>query len=98
MELYKAEPASVSLMMLGCDMASQETYLNMLSGSKQADESRLTDFIVKKVKAEDESEVKDHTVKVYSNPYGAATEVPQATFNKADGFFLVYDATKAESV
>ena len=38
------------------------------------------------------------TVKVFSNPYGAVTEVPQTTFNKADGFFLVYDSAKAESV
>ena len=35
---------------------------------------------------------------MFSNPYGAATEVPQTTFNKADGFFLVYDSANAESV
>ena len=44
------------------------------------------------------SEETETMVKVFSNPYGAVTEVPQATFKKAHGFFLVYDATKPESV
>ena len=44
-----------------------------------------------------DGEDRDTTVKVFSNPYGAVTEVPQATFKKADGFFLVYDAAKPDS-
>ena len=52
MELYKAEAGSVSLMMLGCDMASQQTYLNMLAGGHN--QNNITDFVVKKVVMEDD--------------------------------------------
>ena len=60
--------------MLGCDMPSQETYLSMLNSAPNTnDQKTITDFIVKKV-ASDEQD--DHTFKVFSNPYGAVSEVP----------------------
>ena len=66
------------------------------SGGPNSDSQKITDFITKQVS----SQVDDQkaTVQIYSNPYSAVTEVPQTTFNRADGFFLVYDSSKAETV
>ena len=99
MELYRAPTAqpNLNLMMLGCDIHSQETYLEKLAGSAYAEQMRMTDFVTKQITSETDND-QSATVKVFSNPYGAVTEVPQTTFNKADGFFLVYDAENAESV
>ena len=58
--------------------------------------TNLQDFIVKKIP--DETTDEQHTVKVFTNPFSTDTEVPQATFNRADGFFLLYDATKEDYV
>ena len=81
MELYRSQPpnqVSLSLMMLGCDMTSQETYLAKLAGTEptiQDNQSKVTtDFVSRKVGIEDEDQ--DALVKVFSNPYGAVTEVP----------------------
>ena len=37
-------------------------------------------------------------VKVYSNPFGDITDLPQSTFKKAHGFLLIYDTIKPQSV
>lgn len=82
-------------MMLGCDLASQETYLGLLKSQTTSSDlqSTITDYIVKKVEADTDV----HKVTVFSNPYSSVTEIPQTTFKKADGFFLVYDAQNEQS-
>ena len=37
-------------------------------------------------------------VTVYTNPYGDVGAVPQSTFRRADGFFIVYDPSKPDSI
>ena len=56
-----------------------------------SNQQKITDYITK-------SDDKEHTFKVYSNPYGAAAQLPQSTYRKADGFFLVYNQINPESI
>ena len=99
MELYKVDEQrqlpSLNIMMLGCDIATQETYLAMLSDTPIIEsQTQHTDFLIKKVV----NDVEDTMVKIYSNPFGSITDVPQSTFKKAQGFLLIYNTIEPESV
>ena len=56
MELYKAEETGLRLMMLGCDIDSQHTFLNLLSGTELGQEAPITDYLVIKPSEKDLAE------------------------------------------
>ncbi len=80
MELYEAKAVggeSLNLMMLGCDIASQEAYLDLLKRPQEGRDEQdapITDYLVKKVEGEDGSSALKVTV--FSNPYNSLTEIP----------------------
>ena len=76
-------------------MNTQEAYLNMLSDTQKVEsQTQYTDFVIKKVATGEDQTM----VKVYSNPFGGTTDLPQSTFKKAHGFLLIYDTIKPQSV
>ena len=81
MELYEANSAvggeSLNLMMLGCDMESQEAYLDLLKrpqDGRDEQDAPITDYLVKRLEAEEGSTALKVTV--FSNPYNSLTEIP----------------------